>query len=332
MSRTLLIDSIVRQTTVLIASLATAAGNRSSLAHVANQVLMNLVGELKAQGLGNKVIADMFGMALRTYHDRVARLAESQSESGRSLWDAVLAYVQEHDSTARADVLRRFHRDGDAMVRGVLRDLVSSGLLFRSGQGDHTVYRAVLPEEQNLSASTSAEAIANLLLVALHRHGPCARADVQKYVPLAEPELDAQLERLVAQGRLLRASNDAGTTYRIEHIFIPYGAPEGWEAAVLDHYQSVVAAICAKLRMGRTQARGDDAIGGSTYHFDVWVGHPLEQEARGFLASVRRQAVALRAAVESHNAAHVRPADAAEKRIVSYVGQAVFCEGDDDEA
>ena len=75
MSRTLLIDSIVRQTTVLIASLATASGNRPSLAHLANQVLGNLVGELKAQGLGNKVIADMLGMALRTYHDRVARLA-----------------------------------------------------------------------------------------------------------------------------------------------------------------------------------------------------------------------------------------------------------------
>jgi hypothetical protein len=36
--------------------------------------------------------------------------------------------------------------------------------------------------------------------------------------------------------------------------------------------------------------------------------------------------------VESHNAAHARPADAAEKRVVSYVGQAVFCEGDDDDA
>ncbi len=115
MSRTLLIDSIVRQTTVLIASLATAAGHRPSLAHVANQVLANLVTELKSQGLGNKVIADMFGMALRTYHDRVARLAESQSEVGRSLWDAVLSYVENHDVVLRADVLRRFNRDGDAM-------------------------------------------------------------------------------------------------------------------------------------------------------------------------------------------------------------------------
>ena len=89
MSGTLLIDSIVRQTTVLIASLATAAGSRHSLAHVANQVLANLVAELKAQGVGNKVIADMFGMALRTYHRRVRAVGESQTEHGRSIWEAV---------------------------------------------------------------------------------------------------------------------------------------------------------------------------------------------------------------------------------------------------
>ena len=58
MAGTLLIDAIVRQTTVLIASLATAAGNRPSLAHVANEVLGHLVTELKAQGVGNKVIAE----------------------------------------------------------------------------------------------------------------------------------------------------------------------------------------------------------------------------------------------------------------------------------
>lgn len=62
MAGTLLIDSIVRQTTVLIATLATATGNRPSLAHVANQVLLNLADELKARGIGNKVVADMFGM------------------------------------------------------------------------------------------------------------------------------------------------------------------------------------------------------------------------------------------------------------------------------
>ncbi len=331
MSRTLLIDSIVRQTTVLIAQLATAAGHRPSLAHVANQVLANLVTELKAQGLGNKVIADMFGMALRTYHDRVARLAESQSESGRSLWDAVLAHVQQHGTILRADVLRRFSRDGDAMVRGVLRDLVSSGLVFRSGQGDHTTYRAASPEEQGVAASATPEASAQLILVAVHRHGPCTREAIQALVPMAEGLLERQLEQLVADGRLRREPSVEGDRYRSERIFIPYGDPEGWEAAVLDHYQAVVAAVCAKLRAGQTHASSDESSGGSTYHLDVWDGHPLEREALGFLAHTRRQAVALRSAVEAHNAQHLRPEGAAAKRVISYVGQTVLSEGEEDE-
>jgi len=39
----LLIDALVRQTTVLVAQLATAAGSRAQLAHTANQVFLDLV-------------------------------------------------------------------------------------------------------------------------------------------------------------------------------------------------------------------------------------------------------------------------------------------------
>jgi hypothetical protein len=51
MGSTYLIDAVVRQTTVLIAALATAAGHRAPLAGVANQVFADLVKELKQQGL-----------------------------------------------------------------------------------------------------------------------------------------------------------------------------------------------------------------------------------------------------------------------------------------
>jgi hypothetical protein len=62
----LLIDSIVRQTTVLLAQLATAGGYRAPLAHVANQVFLALSDELFAQGVSRRASADMFGMALRS--------------------------------------------------------------------------------------------------------------------------------------------------------------------------------------------------------------------------------------------------------------------------
>src|SRR6187399_3337619 len=107
----MLIDAIVRQTTVLIAQLATAGGNRAQLAHTANKVFVDLVAALREQGLGSKVISDMFGMALRTYHQRVQRLGESRTERGRTLWEAVFDYVSEHGPITRTDVLVRFSRD-----------------------------------------------------------------------------------------------------------------------------------------------------------------------------------------------------------------------------
>jgi len=79
----LLIDAVVRQTTVLIAELATSRGLRAPLAHVADQVFIELTRELEAQGVSRKVSADMFGMALRTYQRKVQRLEESATERGR---------------------------------------------------------------------------------------------------------------------------------------------------------------------------------------------------------------------------------------------------------
>src|SRR6188508_1340718 len=92
-----LIDSIVRQTTVLIAQLATSGGVRAPLAHVASQVFMELARELESQGVSRKVSADMFGMALRTYQRKTQRLRESATVRGRSLWEAVLEFLQSEE-------------------------------------------------------------------------------------------------------------------------------------------------------------------------------------------------------------------------------------------
>ena len=80
----LLIDAIMRQTTVLIAQLSTAAGVRAPLAHLADQVFVTLAKEIEAQGVGRKVVADMFGMALRSYQKKTQRLGGSQTEQGKT--------------------------------------------------------------------------------------------------------------------------------------------------------------------------------------------------------------------------------------------------------
>src|SRR6185436_9126563 len=105
MQTRLLIDAIVRQTTVLLAQLSTAAGIRAPLAHVADEVFVSLARELEAQGVGRKVAADMFGLALRTYQKKMQRYAESATEHEKTLWEAVLDFVTKTGSVSRRELL-----------------------------------------------------------------------------------------------------------------------------------------------------------------------------------------------------------------------------------
>jgi hypothetical protein len=316
-----LIDAIVRQTTVLIAQLATSAGGRAPLAHTANQVFVDLVRELKEQGLGNKVIADMFGMALRTYHWKVRRLGESSTFRGRSLWGSVLEYLQERDTVLHGEVLHRFRNDDEVSVRGVLNDLVDSGMVFRTGSGARKTYRAAKPEEYQGAERDPGEGVANFVWVAVSRFGPIAEKALAEVAPLDATLLSGALERLVRDGRIARAETDGVAVYSCDQCVIPFESPAGWEAAVFDHYQAMVTAICTKLRLG-TQASVGEQVGGSTYGFLIWDGHEYEQEVRGLLGKLRRQAAELRSKVTDYNARNKAPPDA-EVQVIAYVGQTV---------
>jgi hypothetical protein len=319
----LLIDSIVRQTTVLIAQLATSAGTRAPLSHTANQVFLDLVSELKAQGLGHKVIADMFGLALRTYHARVRRLRESSTFRGRSLWAALLEYVQEQDTVRRPALLSRFKYDDEVTVKGVLNDLVDSGLLFRSGRGDETTYRAARAEDNAAELPSGSERLEHLLWVAIHRFGPVSRPDINDVVPADARETAEAIERLVEQGKVVREESAGIVRYRSDHCLIGLHEPAGWEAAVFDHYQAVVTAIGAKLSRGKRSASEADVVGGSTYHYDVWPGHPHYERAHGHLAALRALSVSLREEIEAYNQKHGLVPEDQLHRVVAYVGQSV---------
>jgi hypothetical protein len=316
-----LIDAVVRQTTVLIAQLATTAGARAPLAHTANQVFMNLVRELKEQGLGNKVIADMFGLTLRTYHNKIQRLSESSTDRGRSLWEAVLSYVQEAGPTSRADVLIRFRSDDVATVKGVLKDLVDTGLLYRTGRGDAITYRTASPSDFP-TGPDDGSILAHLVWVAVHSRGSIDRDDLAEQVPADDAALDAALRHLIADQRLEVHEEDGKPIYSSRSLLIPIGSTAGWEAAVFDHYQALVTAICTKLHRGSKNSTPRDWIGGSTYHYDVWKGHPLHDEVVNLLASLRDEAHTLRQRVDEYNATH-SPDEASAMRVVAYVGQTV---------
>ncbi len=323
MNVALLIDAIVRQTMILVAQLATTAGMRAPLAHVANQVFLDLVGELQSQGVGQKIIADMFGMALRTYHAKVRRLSESATDRGKSLWEAILSFVQEGGMVSRADVLARFGRDDVMTVKGVLNDLVETGLVFKAGRGDRTAYRAASAEEQGFSGGADpVEQDAHMVWVSIYRLGGAPREQIAQMSAVEGDRLDAALAALMSDGRVvLRTDDDGRDVYSSDECVIPYGAPVGWEAAVFDHYQALVVALCTKLDQGETRADLRDANGGSTYGYEVWDGHPLTQEVLEHLGHVRVQASELRGRVQAYNDAHAAPPGA--MRVLFYAGQSV---------
>src|SRR5215471_10583667 len=128
----LLIEAVVRQTTVLLAELATAGGLRAPLANVADRVFIELARELDAHGVSRSVSADMFGLALRTYLRRIRRYDESATEKGASLWEAVLRFIEGRQAVSRNEILDAFAKDDETQIRSVLQDLTDSGLIFRS--------------------------------------------------------------------------------------------------------------------------------------------------------------------------------------------------------
>jgi hypothetical protein len=109
--------------------------------------------------------------------------------------------------------------------------------------------------------------------------------------------------------------------YAAERFEVPVGAAVGWEAAVFDHYQALVTAVMTKLKRGSARGEAGDHTGGSTWTLEVWPGHPLEQEAKTTLRSVRSQVDALRARVDAHR--NEPPRGVPVDRVVFYAGQYV---------
>ena len=316
----LLIHSLVKETTLLIAQLATSAGLRAPLASVANQVFLDLVRELETQGVGRKVQADMFGLALRSFQKKINRLSECSTEKGRTLWEAVFAFLQDEQLTTGARVMTRFRHDDDAMVRGVLNDLVESGLVFRTGRGDQAAYRLASEAElHKLGGESGAESVAHLVWITIYRMGPVSRAKLSERLGLDPANLSRALTSLTSDHRIELYDQGGAAMYRCSQFVVPIGSDRGWEAAVLDHYQAVVRTICAKLAQIGGEAPASADTGGSTYSFDVWPNHPCETEAQALLPTVRELAASLRERVMAHNTSVEKPE--CFKRVTFYAGQ-----------
>jgi hypothetical protein len=318
-----LIDGIVQQTTVLIAQISTAAGIRAPLAHLADQVFIELAREIEAQGVGRKIVADMFGLALRSYQKKVRRLSEGVTFKGRSLWEAVFDYVRENGSVSRRQVLQRFARDPEEHVRAVLTDLVGSGLAYSTGRGNSALFGVTAEHDQRaLAADDSFEALTQLVWLSVYRARSLPRAALKESLSHDAAAIDRAVDALVADGRLL-CRLEAGTEIlSSELLTIPVGAEQGWESAVLDHFRAMCSGISTKLRRSRPRSASDDLIGGATLSFDIEPGHPHAEAVLGLLRRVRAEVNALWNEVTEYNRNHPVGEDNLS-RVYFYFGQTV---------
>ena len=316
-----IIDAMIRQQTILIAHLATAAGMRAPLAHVADQIFLEISQELRRQGVGVKVIADMFGMALRSWQAKVRRATESRTDVGRTLWEAVYSFLSGHGQVSRSRIFERFKYDEEAVLRGVLNDLVESQLIFKAGRGDSTIY-IMAPSNINVEdekeSKTKEDQLDALILVSLHHGQPMKLNDLKQHLNVSTEIIEKSVLRLESNG--LARKDEEG--WHCQSLYLPTDDPVVWGAALLDHYQSVISALCVKLRGGNDRARDRDLTGGSTYSFNIWNGHPLESEITGLLKEFRLKLSDLRSREE---ALKIQCPDHLEQsKLVFYFGQAII--------
>jgi hypothetical protein len=314
----LLIDGIVRQTTVLVAQISTSSGVRSPLSHVVDQVFFELASEIEAQGVKRRVAADMFGLALRAYQKKMRRLTESRSARDRTLWEAVLSLVGEGE-VSRSRIEERFQHDGEREVGAVLHDLVRSGLVYATGAGEHAVYGVTSEEVRNrVSQSGRLESLMNVVWLKVFRGEARSIDELSAQLPVDAAQTERAVQELLAIGRLQQGQQGLTSA----NVVLPLGAAHGWEAAILDHFRAVAVAIGTKLRAGTSGARADDRVGGSTFTFTLDAAHPDAAEVYGLLSELRARVQSLWDRVSAYNATHPTDEQSAT-RVTFYLGQAL---------
>ncbi len=327
----MLIDSIMQQTTVLIGQLSTAAGVRAPLARIADQVFVDLAQELENQGVGRRVAADVFGLALRSYQKKLRRLIASDSAADRTLWRAVLEHIRQQQRVRKAELLTRFNRDGEREVGAILSDLVRSGLVYQTGRGLDALYRVTSEVDlRHLAGAGDPAAVAPVVWSAVYDQPGTSEELVRKLA--LSPDVVAQaVAALISEGRLRRDAPGTEAPLSAEDLIVPVGAIQGWEVAVHDHFRAVANAIASKLRSGQVRSRDADVVGGGTLSYDLSERHPYRDRAIALLSEVRARVNTLWDEVEAYNAHH--PIDESERqRLFFYFDQYLEQHADDGSA
>jgi hypothetical protein len=228
-------------------------------------------------------------------------------------------FIGANGVVAREQILNRFKKDDELALRSVLHDLTESGVVFQSGSGRSSAYRmATLDELGQMRRSADLAGVEAFVWSIIYREQPIDKQRLSALCGLSETEVDTSIASLIAADRVQAATEPNLTLYRTRELVLKYEDPAGWEASVLDHFTALVRTVTTKLALDQ-KARLADQIGGSTYHFTLWRGHPYESRVLGELKEFRQRMSALRDEIDGYNAATL--ATTPTYRVDAYYGQ-----------
>ncbi len=316
-----LIDQIVEQTAILIAQLAISEGKRVPLANVSHEMFLELVRNLETKGVSKKVVADMFGLALRSFQKKVRRLEEAGDERNSTLWEAILAELRNRGVVRRADLFNRFRHEEETSVRGLLNDLVEIGLVFKIGRGATSAYRAASDDElRTWMAGNSDEDLDELICFTVYRCGKRTSQQLAQQLRIDEHLVAKRLPQLVLQERLEIDKTSAQPSYDTTLCIFEPDNQAVWGAPLVDHFQAVVQCMSNKLEQ-IDAGQFDSGTGGSTYSFNVWPDHTYHDEVFALLSETRAKLSALRARVTAARGLLPSPPESEKQRVTFYFGQ-----------
>jgi hypothetical protein len=311
----LLIDEIVRQTTVLIAQLSTATGLRAPLAHIADQVFLELARELELQGVRRKVAADMFGLALRSYQVKVRRLNDSADSAAVSLWQRLYADLSNGNAT-RSELEKRHGQSSAKQVAAAMQDMVQSGIAYSSGRGPDTLFGLTSEIDRGHISDAEQRRIQSDLCWYFVANGSAnSRSALAAALRCDPASVDAALTDLLSDGCVTEVNGHLEAT----SFEVALGAERGWETSVFDHFRAVTTSIAAKVN--RPVASHDDEIGGGTRNFVIYPEHPYAGQVYALLSETRRESRELWQQVTAYNKQVPPPKDS--DRVTFYFGQNV---------
>ncbi len=238
------------------------------------------------------MIAESLGLTISGFYKKVRELREVYEEDASgsrraapSVIEAVYGHISEHataiEPISYAEVRARFRLTPKERLNAVLRYLVQFNLLSASGHGERRQFRTV-PQR------ASDEATYHDLMVTLYREGPLTIEQMMAALQLPPAVCEGHLQTMREAGCLEETIAADGTRrFRATRYHVPVDTPDGFEAALFDHFSAVCRAMCQKVRLARYSARSHERIGGATYAFDVPAGSPEYEEISRFLTDTR---------------------------------------------